>query len=406
MERPSRNILINYFSGNCTAQQRALVQLYIAMEVDQQLIADCIKEAWLLEQKENPVFSVSETELQEFKIKFDLRKYENDSYSSTSAGPILAKLKTYGRFSGLIKVAAAVLLIGTFSYLLLQNRPPLNTQGDQLAQDVQPGGQKALLTLADGSTISLTEAPNGELTRQAGLQVNKTADGEITYHAERNNAVSKNANNTIATPRGGHYAVTLPDGSKAWLNAASSLSYPVHFARDARKVKMTGEVYFEIAKQFIGNNRVPFEVETDKQIIQVLGTHFNVQAYADEKNVATTLLEGSVRVLATGKGESLTLRPGEQALLGNQLFSKQADLEQVMAWKNGDFIFKDEELGNVLRTLARWYDVDIECPVHLGKSRITGMIARNQPLSAVAKSISALGTAKLIVKERRILVEQ
>ncbi|RYG00808.1 MAG: DUF4974 domain-containing protein, partial [Chitinophagaceae bacterium] len=267
-------------------------------------------------------------------------------------------------------------------------------------------GQKALLTLADGSTISLTEAPNGELAQQAGLQVNKTADGEITYHAEQNNTNAKNAYNTIATPNGGQYAVTLPDGSKAWLNAASSLSYPVHFAKQTRKVKMTGEVYFEIAKQFNGKNRVPFEVETDRQTIQVLGTHFNVQAYTDEKFVATTLLEGSVRVVATSNGQSVMLKPGEQALLGTKLFAKPADLEQAMAWKNGDFIFKDKELGSVLRDIARWYDVEIDCPANLGQLRITGMIARNQSLSAVARSISSLGTANLIVKERRIVVEQ
>ncbi|RYF26640.1 MAG: DUF4974 domain-containing protein [Flavobacteriales bacterium] len=405
MEGPSRNTLINYFRGHCTVQEKELVQLYLAMGIDQQLIAYCIKEAWLLDQKEGFISPVNEQELTVFKQKFDLRKSEID-FHVTPNEAIVAQLKPKHRFLSLIKVAAALALIGTFSYLLLQNQSTLKTQSDALAKDVQPGGQKALLTLADGSTISLTEAPNGELTQQAGLQVNKTADGEITYHAEQNNAIAKNAYNTIATPKGGRYAVTLPDGSKAWLNAASSLSYPVHFAKQARKVKMTGEVYFEIAKQFNGQNRVPFEVETDKQTIQVLGTHFNVQAYADEKVVATTLLEGSVRVVATSNGQSVMLKPGEQALLTNQLFAKSADLEQVMAWKNGDFIFKNEELGSVLRDIARWYDVEIECPASLGKLRITGMIAQNQPLSAVAKSISLLGTANLIVKERRIVVEQ
>jgi len=276
----------------------------------------------------------------------------------------------------------------------------------ELAQEesIQPGGNKALLTLADGSVISLSDAQNGTIAAQNGVRIEKDADGDVRYTADGKPAVTTLAMNTLATPNGGQYRITLPDGSVAMLNAASSLSYPVHFNGKERRVKMTGEVYFEIAKATDSEKkRIPFFVETDRQEIQVLGTHFNVNAYTDEKTVRTTLVEGSVKVTAHN-GQSALLKPGQQALLAGDLKVGEADIQQELGWKDGDFIFLAERLEDVLRQVARWYDVEVECPQRLANVRFTGMVSRSQPLSMIEEMIETTKNLKVTIKERRFIV--
>ncbi len=305
--------------------------------------------------------------------------------------------------------AAAILLFVGLGALLWLWIPQGAEQPQQLAHQnnpISPGSEKAILKLSDGSIISLSDADNGKLVDQAGVKVQKTAAGEIVYTAA-GTATASNVFNSISTPNGGQYRVTLPDGSKARLNAASSLTYPIEFDKNERRVKMTGEVYFEIAK--VSNEkkeRIPFFVETDKQLIQVLGTTFNVNAYANEPYDCTTLVEGSVRLVAAGSGQSELLQPGQQALVGKNMQLSAADMQQNLAWVNGYFIFRREELGSILRKIARWYDVTVECPPELSTMKFTGKVSRSQSISAVADMIASVNKVQLEIKERRIIVKK
>jgi len=278
------------------------------------------------------------------------------------------------------------------------------------AKNISPGSQKASLTLADGSVVSLSEVAVGTtVALQGGIRVEKNKEGDIVYHANADHQPVSGAQNTVSTPKGGHFKVTLPDGSIAWLNAASSIRYPLQFAANERRISMTGEVYFEIAKKELTDQlgrkrKLPFYVETNQQEIQVLGTHFNVNAYTDEPYTATTLTEGSVKVTALESGETALLKPGQQAQLAKGIAINNVDTEQFIAWINGDFVFRGEELQGVLRKVARWYDVEFDCPQDLAKLRFNGMVSRSQPLSTIIETLQSTKKIKVILKERRIIV--
>jgi ferric-dicitrate binding protein FerR (iron transport regulator) len=293
-------------------------------------------------------------------------------------------------------LAASVLLcicIGTLFYINRHagnSSVPAATASYQ--HDIPPGTNKATLTLADGTTITLDSAQNGTLAQQGNTKVIKLDSGRLAY--EGGKATGKGIlYNTIYTPRGGQYQITLPDGSRVWLNAASSLRFPTAFAEGERKVEISGEVYFEIASLTDKRKKkVPFivDVKTPSSLsnahIAVLGTHFNVMAYDDEQAVAITLLEGAVNVSGV-QGDS-RLKPGQQAQLNKQGTLKvvpDADLVAVMAWKNGLFQFHNAGLPAVLRQLSRWYDVDIEYKGTIPQREFEGEIQRDLTLSQVLR---------------------
>lgn len=306
------------------------------------------------------------------------------------------------------KAAAILLVVGSISMALLHSGsdPTSNIH----AKNISPGSQKASLTLADGSVVSLSEVAVGTtVALQGGIRVEKNKEGDIVYHANAEHQPVSGAQNTVSTPKGGHFKVTLPDGSIAWLNAASSIRYPLQFAANERRISMTGEVYFEIAKKELTDQlgrkrKLPFYVETNRQEIQVLGTHFNVNAYTDEPYTATTLTEGSVKVTALESGETALLKPGQQAQLAKGIAINNVDTEQFIAWINGDFVFRGEELQGVLRKVARWYDVEFDCPQDLAKLRFNGMVSRSQPLSTIIETLQSTKKIKVTLKERRIIV--
>ncbi|EDM37747.1 putative anti-sigma factor [Pedobacter sp. BAL39] len=402
MERPSENTLIRYFRGECPPHETSLVELYLSMDLDAEYVADCMKAAWLVDRDES-LPGINDADVVEFKQRFYKRQ------SPLVQLPPLASPGSLGRpvfhFPVWMKVAATLLIMLGTSLLLYKYT--INTSNDLASQgeDILPGRAQAALTLADGSVVSLSDQPRGRLALQDGIPVKKTDDGEIVYDTDKEALATSHAFNKIVTPKGGQYRVILPDGTKAWLNAASSLSYPLKFKSGERRVRMTGEVYFEVAKVILPGSgiRVPFYVDTEKQQVQVLGTHFNVSAYQDEPVVKTTLLEGSVKVLSRN-GHSAMLRPGQLAVLAGKIEVKKADMEQEMAWKNGDFIFRGETLESALRRVSRWYDVQVDCPEQLGKLRLNGMISRNQPLSTIIDMIQLTKLAKITVKERRLIV--
>lgn len=293
-----------------------------------------------------------------------------------------------------IGAAAAVILMGSLA-LYLFNPSLLSPSKEQLAkvnpaaeQVILPGGNKAVLTLADGKQITLDEAGNGKLAEQSGITITKTKDGQLVYTVSPSAVAAKGpAMNMIATPKGGQYQVNLPDGTKVWLNAASSLRYPAVFTAGVRQVSLTGEAYFEVAKV---HPEMPFKVSTATQTVEVLGTHFNINSYTDEPAVKTTLLEGAVKVISPSTAlKELILKPGQQsALRGDRLNVAEVNEEEVIAWKNGMFRFRDADLQTVMRSVARWYDVQVNYEGTLPVRQFSGEIHRNVNLSEVLDILS------------------
>lgn len=297
-----------------------------------------------------------------------------------------------------VGTAAAIILMGVIGvYWWSENQVNTPKISKVLIEDFAPGGNRALLTLADGRQIELTDAKNGVLADQNGTLIKKKNEGEISYEVlDQPTALT----NTVTTPRGGQYRLKLSDGTLVWLNAESSISYPTVFNTQERSVKIIGEAYLEVAH----NPSKPFKVHTGTQIIEVLGTHFNVSAYQDEKHITTTLLEGSVRI--SGNGFSKVLKPGQGAIFSaNNLLVKEVDISESTAWKDGYFQFVDADIQTVMRQLARWYNIEIVFNGPISQETFTGRISRNRPISQALKMIQASNSVQLTFSERRIMVK-
>lgn len=277
-------------------------------------------------------------------------------------------------------VAAAMLLLfaGTYYFLNQQAEAPQHAVVSQTLTepDVPPGGNRAVLTLSDGSTLLLDEGNNGELAVQGNSRVVRLDSGKIVYQSAKGKDAATITYNTLTTPRGGQFQLSLPDGTQVWLNAASSIRYPTAFIGNGRRVAITGEVYFEVQRA-----AQPFKVSTPNGAeVEVLGTHFNINAYADEKAINTTLLEGSVRVRSNDA--TLQLAPGQQARITNQLeLVSDANLDQVMAWKNGAFYFDQVSLRDIMRQLSRWYDIEVQYEGNVPDISFGGKMGRDVSLS-------------------------
>lgn len=292
-----------------------------------------------------------------------------------------------------LRVAAAIIILFSASTYFWFNQKTKNEEVaitepvQELKSDVLPGGDKAILTLANGSQIVLDSAANGKLAQQGNTEVIKLANGQLVYKG-MGDPGNEALYNTMSTPRGGQYKLILPDGSKVWLNAVSFIRYPTAFTGKERTVEITGEAYFEVAK----NPSRPFRVFVNPPSgdggmeVSVLGTHFNINAYEDEPTIKTTLLEGSVKV---SKGTSNTIiKPGQQTQLTTSGAIKvihDADVAQAVAWKDGRFEFKDADLKAIMRQIMRWYDVDVEYQGNIPDRYFTADISRNKTLSGVLK---------------------
>ncbi|MCG2613247.1 FecR domain-containing protein [Terrimonas sp. NA20] len=283
--------------------------------------------------------------------------------------------------------AAAVLIaagLGMYQFLMrdrpgaIAEQPP---KVENISSEIQPGGNKAMLTLADGSVVALTDAQNGVLASQGSSNVVKLANGELAYQSN-NKQENEVMFNTIVTPRGGKYRLTLPDGTKVWMNAESSLRYPTLFTGSTREVELNGEAYFEVAR----NVQQPFRVQVKDMKVEVLGTHFNIMAYENEAAMATTLVEGSVRVSSPSK--QLLLKPGQQALAqndGGMKMVNDVDVQQVLAWKNDYFQFNADPLDRLMRQIERWYDVSVRFDGTVPERKFGGKISRSSSLTDILK---------------------
>lgn len=359
-------LMERYFNGACTAEEKHELAKWIGEVQHDDDLKEVVAQTW---DRFHPVDRMPD-EVSE-RIQASLFEKEKTKVRSLHRRWWMAA-------AGVLLLVACAALLWQFS----PEKPVVQTaeQHDRYKNEVSAGGNKAVLTLGDGTVINLDSAANGVLTKQGRVRVVKLANGQLSYELE-GAAEGVVLYNTMRTPRGGEYRLILPDGTNAWLNAASSITYPTAFTGDLRDVKITGEVYFEVAK----NPAKPFIVEAGKMKVEVLGTHFNVNAYAAEPMIRTTLLEGAVKVSGGGRGDML--KPGQQARLtrnGDMKVVDDVDLEEVMAWKNGYFLFVDADMPAVMRQLENWYDVTVSYEEGFVPHRsFGGGIQRSLPLSKV-----------------------
>jgi transmembrane sensor len=296
----------------------------------------------------------------------------------------------------MISIAATVLItVGISIYFFLHNISKKDKVIEKTAiagKSITPGGNHAILTLANGSSILLESAQTGIVRDEGSSIIIKKDSGQLEYSKNAKTLTNDLGYNTLRTPRGGQYILVLPDGSKVWLNAASSIKYPSSFTDNVRKVELEGEAYFEVAKIISPstNKRLPFIVSMiGKPDIEVLGTHFNIMAYNDEPFITTTLLEGSVQI------GSVVLNPGQQARISNSEASvkvtSDVDVNAVVAWKNGKTSFKDASIQTIMRAISRWYDVDVTYKGVIPDKRFKGGLPRNTDLSELLNVLEQNG---------------
>lgn len=381
------NMIKRYVAGEATPEEIKFIEAYYQY----------------LEKGENILDHSSE---------IDVLRLEEENFQSIKAS--IAQSKTNRRISPVYRyaAAAAIIVILGFGVLYFSKNKQLDTKNllatNDKALDVLPGVDKAVLTLADGSKVVLDNNSNENIIEKSGLTISKTKDGQLIYKVS--NGVQKGntvAYNTIETAKGNQYQVLLPDGTKVWLNAASSLKYPEVFTGKERRVVLTGEAYFEVAK----DKTRPFFVRTVSspkdnrgQDVEVLGTHFNINSYMDDQSVKTTLLEGSVKV--SNDNSSKILKPGEQAVINNYglgtIHILQADTDDETAWKNGLFRFSNAGLKSILNQIERWYDVKIDYN-SVPDKRYNGMVPRNAKLSEVLQMLEVTGNINFEIEENRVL---
>ncbi|OQP44582.1 hypothetical protein A4H97_09445 [Niastella yeongjuensis] len=335
------------------------------------------------------------------------KKIENATVETTPVIPLPVHHTRKYRYLAVAVTTAAVLT--TVAYFWLQNKPRPTT-ATQVAQttinDVLPGGNKAILKLSDGKTIVLDNAHNGLLAEQGAVQIEKQ-EGTLSYSSST--TATTVTYNTLATPAGGQFQIKLPDGTRVWLNASSSITYPTAFAGKERRVAITGEGYFEVAKDAHKPFKVTIQSATGEKRpaeVEVLGTHFNINAYDDEAAIKTTLLEGKVKIAK--EQSTAILKPGQQAQINrnqnNIQVKENASMEEVVAWKNGEFLFQSADISTLMRQVARWYDIEVSYPDGKPKDKFSGKIGRNVNLSQLLK-ILEYSEVRFELKGRTLVVK-
>jgi len=378
-------ILLQKYMQNTASQEEKARLAKLVDQADNNTIVALLKESWESADDTIPVFTAEET-------------------ANALAG-ILNKKPGWAPVIPIVKrawfriAAAAVLITGL---VVVYNLITTNNKDDHAngvvikpdhKHDIAPGGNKAVLTLADGLTIILDSVANGKLASQGNTSVMKR-EGQLAYTSSGNAGLV--LYNTISTPRGGQYQLVLADGTKVWLNAASSLRYPTAFTGSERKVELTGEGYFEVAKSVSSSGaKQSFKVNVaGKGEVEVLGTHFNVNSYNDEASINTTLIEGSIKVTSLITHNSLLIKPGEQAQInqsGQISTNKNVDTDQVIAWKNEQFNFSSSDIQFIMRQIGRWYDVDVIFKGYKSKETFTGIVSRKSNISQVLKIMEESG---------------
>lgn len=372
------SLLTKYKKGTSTAEEKALLENWVAGVT-------------------YPEYEIDEQELMQDLAEISQRL------------PLLRRRVRLWPRIAVVAAAMAVIVFGVWLY----TSDNFTTTHKEIAYttDIAPGKNRATLTLANGKTVTLSDSKMGVVFSDSGVTYNDGA--KVAAEVTQPQLLS------TTTPRGGTYQITLPDGTRVWMNADSKLSFPSDFSEEKRMVLLQGEAYFEVAKSYRSKvkagqrvqERVPFVVKTDKQEVTVLGTHFNINSYADEPATKTTLLEGSVGVKISGDSNnpgpalSYILNPGEQAVNDGQIQVSKVDLGEVVAWKSGSILFKDKTLEGIMRELARWYDVKIVYAAGAPKyETFSGAVSRARNISTVLERMQTTGSVRFKIEGRTITV--
>ncbi|MBB5441311.1 ferric-dicitrate binding protein FerR (iron transport regulator) [Pedobacter sp. AK017] len=320
--------------------------------------------------------------------------------------PQLVKPKAIKLWPRIAIAAAAVaaIVFGVF-FFKAPNNPKPGSGSANYTNDIAPGKNTATLTLANGKTILLSDVKTGVIVAGNSLRYN---DNTVISTEGRDLSSLRSVEMTsLSTPRGGMYQITLPDGSRAWLNADTKISFPSQFIGKERKILIiNGEVYFEVAK----NKEKPFIVVADQQEVEVLGTHFNISAYKDEAGVKTTLLEGSVKVsLLSGKrsdDRTVILKPNQQSTVtgSSGISVKDVDADEAVAWQKGYFLFANEDIKTIMRKVARWYDVDVVYEGNVDNMALGGTVSKFSNVSKILAMLQETGAVKFKIEGRKVIV--
>jgi ferric-dicitrate binding protein FerR (iron transport regulator) len=375
------NLLKKYLDGKTTPEETTFLTQYYDYLEDQPGLSTLLSEA------ENK--------------KIERRNWERlNAQLDMSAHTIYPHQVSKWRW---VAAASIILTIGLGGWFFFLNK---NDKKQQIVQtsvpnDIKPPEvNRATITLANGQTVYLDSAAVGSLAVQGSVQLVKLANGKIAYQTESQENIEKPTYNTLSNPKGSQVVdMTLADGSRVWLNAGSSVTFPIAFTDSIRAVSITGEAYFEVAS----DKTKPFRVTKGDMQVEVLGTHFNVNAYDDERNIKVTLLEGAVRLKVND--ENQILKPGEQAQVSNTVsILKDVDVEAVMAWKDGRFKFSSVDIETIMRQAARWYDMDIE---YQGKveGTLSGGFARNINASQLFHALELTDKVKFEIEGRKVIVK-
>jgi transmembrane sensor len=378
-----------YFDGACSVEEEEELAGWISQAGDDETLRSVLEEAWRQYEPGEDIRLMAGP----FLDRLQEHLFEKDEEAAVNPVPVL----WYRRIWKVAAAAAVIFLIA--GIFIWQNRRSRQEAQIAQVQDARPGGDKAMLTLSDGSRIVLDSAANGKLAVQGSVAVEKQTDGRIKYQPSAGAGSSAIVYNILSTPRGGRYQLTLPDGTKVWLNSASSITYPVAFTGSQRKVTVTGETYFEVQQ----DPQHPFVVSKGGVDIAVLGTSFNVNAYDEEQDLRVTLLQGSVK--ASRAGSSVLLEPGQQAEIAETIHvNSQVNLGAVVAWKNGSFNFDGKPLPVILRQLSRWYDVNIVYNGTPHQVKIGGEMGMDLNLSQVLKVLHKMGVNARLEEKNLIIM--
>jgi len=370
-----------YFRGACTLQEEHMLAAY---------------------QEEQGLSDLRITKEEEERLGKILRERVSNSIKTGSTTDNPPRIRMF-KWQLAAAIAAALLVFVYLGTIFFKTEKPKGSvnfakKKEIKVKDFLPGSVNAVLTLSNGESIKLDSSRNGIIGRNGNANISKSGNGLVI------SADGKNLNNIlnkITVPRGGKYDITLSDGTRVWLNSSSSLSFPTAFIGKERKVLLTGEAYFEVAK----NKEMPFKVNVGgKQEVEVLGTHFNITAFAEEQNITTTLLEGAVKI--SYNKTSTLIKPGQMAVntMQQKLKVLPADLEEVMAWKNDMFIFNNENIVSIMKKISRWYDVDVEYKGDVSGVNFDGNYSRSKGLKSLLRNIELTDKVRFITEERRVTV--
>ncbi len=373
-----------YYNGHATLAETDELLKYISEAKDNTLLSALLKEAWDGLQESSPVLS---QEVSNRMLHSILAGHPEEINWEEEDIPVVPFEKTQVFRKWLSVAAAVTLLCLAGAYWILDAGVMNNHEMTEVVEsDILPGTNKAMLTLGDGSVINLDDTKDGILTFEGEVEIAKANDGRLIY-GKATVENGKIPDNIISTPRGGQYQVKLPDGSDIWLNASSTIKFPVAFAGNERRVEITGEVFFEVRK----DETRPFIVVFGSNEVEVLGTSFNISHYGDELSSMATLVEGSIALNAGNKKNKLT--PGQGATITDDGNIKvgMVNIEEITAWKNGMFYFRDAGIDLVMRQVSRWYNIEVKYEGIIPQKKLAGKVSREVSLDEIMSMLQYAG---------------